>query len=788
MIANVRDGGGTAGEAAGGAKYMVEAKSGPDHQPGERVLLVHGDHLVLPMVPDPDDAPGCREFAREIGAQFKAWSDEKRPGKDGPKALFKFGTVSFGLKDSEKLTPEEALRITREAVAEVMPGPRPAFYAVHGDTDALHVHFEVHSVDSKGKIYRTHEDWRDWERSMDRLEIANDLERVEQRKAMAKDDPKREIKTAGPSWVEIAKAVETGEPSPKIVALEVMKVARGEGPKTLGQFADALEAQGYAFVPNGKSGACSGYSVRCPDGVQIKGSDFGAAWSLKGLSKQGVTYEQDRDSEAISSRRAREAERSFGINRGGVDDAPGSGGGNAGRDGGDRERDRQHPWEPREGGGGQNQGDGRQRGGAPEHAGGPGIGGGGPEIGRGIDPQRTIPLGNLGGVHRDGDRHGSVSGGPALHMAPGNRPGDRDAGQGRDGGERGGAGERSEQRQGLEPTPAIKAQLAQFERFHQGLGADAYEIIPTDRDPKTNGKRTHGAGDFTPDQMREAIKSGRFQGLNAAQFDVYTRPKSATHHFILVDDLSREKVQKMRDEWSPAVVMETSKGNFQAVLRVPKNPDEHEARAVQRASADIAKILGGDSAATATGQPFRVPGFRNRKPGRDDAICVLDWGNSRPGTESGPALERVALSRKNLEEDARNFARTAKEMAMHRDDPGANSVEIEFKKAWRMHAKIQAERGKKDFSEIDFLATRDVLKSGTIKPEQVAAAIMQHSPGVEDRKGGHVEDYAKRTADAAVAEIAKEKAKPHPADRHLLAMEAGRAKRGPTAPEIEGPK
>jgi len=67
-----------------------------------------------------------------------------------------------------------------------MSSDRAAIYSVHGDTSCLHVHFEVSTVDSNGKIYAKPFDFRDWEKSMERLEIKYELERVVQRKAMEK--------------------------------------------------------------------------------------------------------------------------------------------------------------------------------------------------------------------------------------------------------------------------------------------------------------------------------------------------------------------------------------------------------------------------------------------------------------------------------------------------------------------------------------------------------------------------------------------------------------------------
>jgi hypothetical protein len=56
-----------------------------------------------------------------------------------------------------------------------------------------------------------------------------------------------------------------------------------------------------------------------------------------------------------------------------------------------------------------------------------------------------------------------------------------------------------------------------------------------------------------------------------------------------------------------------------------------------------------------------------------------------------------------------------------------------------------------DFSRLDWMIATDMAKGGRFSVEGIATAIGQHSPQVESRKAGHVEDYAKRTAEKAWA-------------------------------------
>ena len=64
---------------------------------------------------------------------------------------------------------------------------------------------------------------------------------------------------------------------------------------------------------------------------------------------------------------------------------------------------------------------------------------------------------------------------------------------------------------------------------------------------------------------------------NGDREHVYFTPLSDRMHHILIDDLDAHRLAKLqRDGFSPAVVIETSPGNFQAIINVPKVSDDEE--------------------------------------------------------------------------------------------------------------------------------------------------------------------------------------------------------------------
>ncbi len=97
---------------------------------------------------------------------------------------------------------------------------------------------------------------------------------------------------------------------------------------------------------------------------------------------------------------------------------------------------------------------------------------------------------------------------------------------------------------------------------------------------------------------------------NSLGRNIYIRPKGE-HHLTLVDDLSREGVEKMRaSSFHPAVIVQTSPGNFQAWLNhgrvLPTSLSTVSART-------LAEHFGGDVKAAAWRQFGRLAGFTNRK-------------------------------------------------------------------------------------------------------------------------------------------------------------------------------
>ncbi len=101
---------------------------------------------------------------------------------------------------------------------------------------------------------------------------------------------------------------------------------------------------------------------------------------------------------------------------------------------------------------------------------------------------------------------------------------------------------------------------------------------------------------------------------------IYVRPKG-THNLSLVDDLTKDAVAAMKQAgFNPALVVETSPGNYQAWV---KHADQLGTELSTAAARTLAAKFGGDTGAADWRHFGRLAGFTNRKPKYRDAVTGL---------------------------------------------------------------------------------------------------------------------------------------------------------------------
>lgn len=174
-------------------------------------------------------------------------------------------------------------------------------------------------------------------------------------------------------------------------------------------------------------------------------------------------------------------------------------------------------------------------------------------------------------------------------------------------------------------TEARKSeQFKQFERYSQAVGAERYRV--TSIKMRQNGsqqafildKKDGVTKGFTAKDIE--LRTPEMLRLQRRGENLYYTPLSERKHHVLIDDLTQEKLDRLLgDGYKPAVIMESSPGNFQAIITVPKLGTTHDKDVGNRLAEQLNQAYG-DAKLSGCIHPHRAPGYENRKPKhqRDD--------------------------------------------------------------------------------------------------------------------------------------------------------------------------
>jgi hypothetical protein len=236
--------------------------------------------------------------------------------------------------------------------------------------------------------------------------------------------------------------------------------------------------------------------------------------------------------------------------------------------------------------------------------------------------------------------------------------------------------------------------------------------------------------------------------MNARGNDVYIRPAGA-HGLVLVDDLKPEALEQMKAKgFAPAATIETSPGNYQAWVKLSDTPVSDEMR--RMAAQGLAKTFGGDLNSADSRHYGRLAGFTNQKPqyhhqGRQPYVLAHDCSGE---TARGAAayLKRIehGLDRVKADQERQKRLEAIKTAPARRY--GHDPMREYQRQAQRLLARYGASV---DLSRLDWMVSTEMAKSGHFTQRDIEQAIQACSPNIQSRKAGHIEDYAKRTAEKA---------------------------------------
>ena len=632
--------------------------------------------------------------------------------------------VSLSAAPGEKLTDSQWREIGSRYLVGMGLDANQYVMTRHTDTEHEHIHIVANRIRYDGSVTSDSHDWRRQEGVMREIERDFGLQAVA---------PSREAMRHAPTKGEIERMVRTGEASTRS-RLQQLADAVIEGCRSFTEYQARLEAVGVELVPVVQLGGAklSGLSYRL-DGVTMKGSDLGRGYSPAGLAKRGVTYEQGRDLEAVRRSLERGAGGGAGEPGRGVEAGQAPERGGAGRDAGAA-------------GAGAGGADGRDAADAGRDR--------GPDAGAGRDVQ---PAAGDVGQELGGDRRTGAAGGrqPESGRQPAGMDALRPGGDDRAGfsgarervlalaGAAEGGGADRREGSGRDPEARRDRSLEAVQRQVAGLGVERLEVEIRDaRSGETTTRTWSGA------ELERSL--AWLKRMNARGSDIHVRP-AGEHGLVLVDGLKAEAIERMKREgFAPAATVEASPGSFQAWVRLSEGALSAEVRRV--AAEGLARHYEGEARNAGSGPYGRLAGFTNQAPehareGRQPYVLAHDCPG-RVATKAPALLERVEQA---LDQAAAREERQRRLEGIRTAEPG-QGMQDPVREYRRQAQRYLGQHGfKTDFGRMDEAIATELAKNSRFTLGEIEQGIREGSPNVESRKAGHMEEYAKRTAEKAWA-------------------------------------
>ena len=300
-------------------------------------------------------------------------------------------------------------------------------------------------------------------------------------------------------------------------------------------------------------------------------------------------------------------------------------------------------------------------------------------------------------------------------------------------------------------------QLKQFEQYHAALGAERYRVtsirMKLDGDKMTFilDKKDGITKGFTPKEIEQ--RTPEMQRLQKRGENIYYTPLSDNKHHILIDDMSREKLEMLlQDGYKPAVVLESSPGNYQAIITLPKLGTTHDKDVGNRIAERLNREYG-DPKLSGCIHPHRAPGYENRKPKHlreDDSYPEVRLLKS----ERCECVKTLALASQIDAEYQRQTAQKAKEAPRQQEGKGKpvqtlGGASGDVAEAYQRHYRDILKRqqgGELDLSRVDAMIAVRMRVTGHAQAD-IEGALCQCAPVTRPKEQGRDwGDYAQRTA------------------------------------------
>jgi hypothetical protein len=668
----------------------------------------------------------AREMSREMGVARRLREDIGKP----------VWHASLSLPKGEHLDTERWNRVCMSFLAQMgllPPEEHPWTAWRHTDGEYDHVHLVVNRISLTGAV---------WDAGLDVYKAITATREIEKSFGLT-ITPGRENKKFGePSLKrgEVEQAVREQKAPVKVRVSDALKLSL-EGKPDTRTFVRRMQEYGVDAVPNiASTGRMNGFSFEY-QGVALKGSDVGAAWKYL---REAIDYDVQRDSQLL------------------LDLKKGRGTAGVKKDGGANRRNPNGYDLGIEAGRGEPEARNRSTDGSGVES--------RPEVGKGIV---YPPTGIKRGSDSDGGELEETAPQPAM-VRPFDASGvdewtalvggiDEIARHQQSFVQADSTSRAVKEVQGWERLKRIKALPTESLQIKMGkvldeldaLGCPEYRI--TCVVPKTlqGGVDSKGKKLYSKNLCREKQDSpevffkrgeeekwlGVAEHFNDEGRDVYITPVDPNHYYLLVDDLDAEKVQQMKASGvTPCLTVESSKGNFHSVIKVPRSGSDGERDAANKLVKELNQTLGGDLRVSGCEHMFRLSGFQSKKKERQGWRVRLAEVN--PGVVCQKTSERLRELITVSQQEQEKKKVVEKRATLERKPSAPIGAEVpltspslgkKYFDAWQMTRLVFEKKGwEKNKSSMDFHTAKDLLYKGWSQ-EEVVAGMVSGSPDVKNR-------------------------------------------------------
>lgn len=291
----------------------------------------------------------------------------------------------------------------------------------------------------------------------------------------------------------------------------------------------------------------------------------------------------------------------------------------------------------------------------------------------------------------------------------------------------------------------------EFSRYAHAVNAERFRItcikMAENGEKKTFilDKKNGETKGFSLDEVRQ--KFGEMLRLQNRGENIYVTPLSQKKHHILIDDMTVESVRRLlADGFKPAAIIQSSPGNYQCILTIPKMGSEYDRDIGNRITERLNREYG-DKKLCGCIHPHRIPGFQNLKPkhrktdGTYPAVRLIEYHavECQKTFNLSKTIAHEIVEKNKIREKNKKFL----------SERGSHSVGSPDAAYKAHYENIQRHLSITDFSRVDAMIALRLRATGH-SYDAVRAAIERCAPVIREKnERRNWEQYAERTANYA---------------------------------------